>query len=356
MNIIQQLITAAHSAPSADNSQPWHFDWDGTRLTVKYDSERVAGKTFPPESQATLLSIGGSIENICTLLNSYGLEPSVHWPPASGDTCPYYAQISFTQTSAKASALDSDTLKTILNRHTNRFPYQKEPLKHSAQQSIETLSCGNARLLFIEERDQRNGLWELVKSATEIRFQTKEVHEWLGASLRFKKDSVKNSDGLDIDTLGLPPGGSLMLRGISNWNRMKWLNKLGIYKLLAKIDSAPVRQAPAIIAIVGQNNRQGAIEAGRLLVRCWNALNAQGLAVHPYYVVSDQINRLQEGTVPKELTDQAQQIQQKCNGIFQLADSETLYMLLRTGYPKKEKPPRSARLPLEQVFSDHSKA
>ncbi len=84
--------------------------------------------------------------------------------------------------------------------------------------------------------------------------------------------------------------------------------------------------------------------------RVWIYLNEQGIAVHPYYVVSDQINRLHENKVPEELRQQAQRVSAGSKQVFDLQDNETLYMLLRVGYPKK-KAKRSKRLPLKDLFA-----
>ena len=132
---------------------------------------------------------------------------------------------------------------------------------------------------------------------------------------------------------------------------MKQLNRMGIYKLLAQIDSAPIKAAPTIVAIIAPATPQGAIDAGRLLCRAWTYLNTQSIAVHPYYVVADQLARLKDKTVPEKLIGQVQEINQQCTKVLSLKEDETLHMFLRTGYPKRNNPTRSLRLPVETVFT-----
>jgi hypothetical protein len=194
----------------------------------------------------------------------------------------------------------------------------------------------------------------LIKTASEIRFQTKEVHEWLGESLRFTKEDVKKADGLDLRTLALPPGGAIFLKLISSWNRMKMLNRVGMYRLLAQIDAAPIKVAPAIVALIAPATPQGAVDAGRLLCRSWTYLNEQGIAVHPYYVVADQLARLEAGTIPEQLVGKATNLKLDSTEAFATAEGETLHMLMRVGYPKRNNPPTSLRLPVDTVFSDHA--
>ena len=347
MIAIQNLIQAARQAPSADNSQPWHLTWNGERLSISYDAKRVAEKTFVCRSQATLLSIGAAIENIQTQARSLSLNAVIDWI-GEGDT---YAHIRFESTnSPPETGIPSSEI-----RHTNRFAYKSTPLPKAIITGLNALETSSARQQIVEDKQQIKAISGLIRQASEIRFQTEEVHRWLGDSLRFSNDPVKNADGLEIATLGLPPGGSLVLKLIRKWERMRTLNRLGVYKFLASSDAAPVKKAPMIIAIFSNDTEQGVVEAGQLLARSWSYLNVNGIAVHPYYVIPDQLDRLREGKIPSHLTVQARALKADCAHLLTSTNQERLCMLLRVGYPKKLNPPRSSRLPLEQVYSDLSK-
>jgi hypothetical protein len=352
IDTIKLLVQSGLKAPSADNSQPWHFEWDGNVLSVKYDFVRVKGRTFPANSPATLLSLGTVIENILYISESYNISAELSWSPD---------MISEESSGAKISLqpINSVELSTtsinhpIFKRHTNRFAYHKTALPKQMMSEVIQLSEGSAQLLIIDSKPLVRELGQLIKIASEIRFQTKEVHEWLGESLRFTKEDVKKADGLDIRTLALPPGGSMFLKFISNWKRMKVLNHIGVYRLLAKIDAAPVKIAPAIVAIIAPPTPQGAVDAGRLLCKSWTFLNTKGVAIHPYYVIADQLTRLEAGTIPKKLTEKACYLKQQCTQALSLGEGETLHMLLRMGYPKRT-PPQSLRLPEDVIFTDMS--
>jgi hypothetical protein len=136
---------------------------------------------------------------------------------------------------------------------------------------------------------------------------------------------------------------------------MSMLNRIGAHKFMARTDSAPVLTAPAVLAIKGASGRSGAIDAGRLMSRAWIELNRQGVAVHPYYVITDQIERFRANTLPSSLREQVGDIAADCAALCGLQESEKLYMLFRTGYPTRTAP-KSMRLPLEAVFSDESAA
>lgn len=349
---VKQLALAGAQAPSADNSQPWHFNWDGSLFSIRYDFERVMGHTFPANSSATLLSLGATIENIVELSKYFGFTTNVSWDKHS--LSPNHAEASI-----HFQALDNSAPETtngdhpVFHRHTNRFAFHKTAIPAPVVETITSLSENSARLLVINQQKLIHDVAQLVKSASEIRFQIKEVHEWLGKSLRFSPEDVKKADGLDVKTIDLPPGGALFLRFICSWKRMNLLNRIGGYKFLAQMDSAPIKAAPTIIAIIAPPTAQGAVDAGKLMCRAWTYLNTQGIAVHPYYVVADQLARLEEGSLPQRFIKQAQQLKEGCANHLSLNSEETLHMLLRVGYPTRT-PPRSLRLEREVIFRDES--
>ena len=350
-SVITDLVTGGNAAPSADNSQPWHFVWNGEILIIWYDADRVQGLTFPPRCPATLLAMGGVIENISQISITSEIPINLDLLPEDPDLPNCYARISVLEIGDNTRPSGQHPL---FQRHTNRFKYRKTPIPSDIKHNLAALSEGNARIVVIDQRASIKKIATLVLAASKVRFQTQEVHEWLGKSLRFTDDSVKKADGLDVCTLDLPPGGRQFLRFISDWNRLQFLNKLGTYNLLALIDSQPVMHAPAIVSVIAPSDSRSSLDAGRLLTRAWTHLNSLGIAVHPYYVVSDQMNRLSENLVPAKLNGQVEDLKNGCEKLFNLEAGETLHMLLRIGYPGRT-PPRSLRLPLERVFTDLTK-
>ena len=345
----QLLAQAGHAAPSADNSQPERFAWDGQRLQIHYDTPRVVGKTFAPGSPATLLSVGAALENMQRIDQHFKLGMTVTVAAPDAPIGSPYATIH----AAHAAPSEASTADLpLFNRHTNRFPYAKaKSIPDEVKQGLQQLDERSARLQLAEAREAVASIAQLARQAAEVRFQTQEIHELLAGSLRYTEAQVDTGDGMDVRTLHLPPGGAAFLRFTSDWQRMRMLNKVGAYKFMASVDSKLLAQSPLILAVSGEESNEGAINAGRLLCRAWSQLNAQGIAVHPYYVVADQIARLREGTVPDELVPLADDCLEQTNRLLELGSDETLYMLLRVGYPTREAP-RSRRLPLQQIFTD----
>ena len=348
---IRELAKIAHSAPSADNSQPWKLIWNGDCLSVSYDTGRVIGKTFPPHSPATLLSIGSVVEILVSVATDWGMGPKLelceNLPTPSGT----YATIKFDTIEANNS--QSERRHPTLLRHTNRLSYHSQPIPDDLSPDIESQRENHARTVIIRDNMIIRRIASVVRRASEVRFQTQEIHEWLGRSLRFSDSSAKKGDGMDVATLGLPPGGKLFLRLISQWSRMRILNKFGIYKVVAGIDSAPVASAPALVAIIGSADPRGTFDSGRLMTRSWINLNRQGLSVHPYYVIADQLSRKRNNGIPSNLNALADDISKQSTDLFGLRGDETLHMLFRVGYTKN-KPRMALRLALDSVYKDTS--
>ena len=343
------VLQAAHQAPSADNSQPWRLDWHDQTLSVSYDTARVGHKTFPADSPATLLTMGAVLENINQAANAAGWLLTWQIPSALDPDQPVYFQALAGQANEKTEA--STDMLPLFKRHTNRLPYRSQALPEALLNVLKNLTVASARVVVIDQPSTIRQVARLVRLMSEIRFRTREVHEWLAKSLRFDGPSAAAGDGLDVDTLDLPPGGTAVLRLMSAWRRMEILNWFGAYKILSFIDSRPIRYAPALIAIVSPSGFQDLLAAGQLMERIWITLNAQGVAVQPDYVLADQLHRRQAGVIPPGLEKQADAAFDEARHLFQFGQGETLQMLLRIGYPKKA-PVLSKRLPLEAVCSE----
>lgn len=342
------LSQAAQHTPSPDNSQPWHLDWEGDILTVSYDTSRVADKTFVADSHAIFLTMGALLENVIQAAKALNVGLTWSFPNKFDINQPIYFQATLDQTNSLIASKIDDI--PLFKRHTNRLPFQNKSLPSDFVSQLKNLTESSAKILVFENKKDIQQIAKQIRSASEVRFQTQEIHEWLAKSFRFDtKKADEYGEGLDVATIDLPLGGKLFLRLISNWKRMNWLNKIGTYKTMAFIDSQPVSQAPAIIAIAGSCNEfRDILAAGQLMNRAWMMLNANGIAVHPYYVITDQLQRKRANVVPSHLVKQINSVSEDIQKLFKLGNEETVHILFRVGYPKKT-PVKSKRLPLKSL-------
>ncbi len=289
--------------------------------------------------------MGAVIENVVQAAEAANLSTFAWQYTTSPSGDGLHIRIEFDPQTLLANGL---TDHPLFGRHTNRGAYRSQPIGNNVFSAIEPMVEGTARILALTKTPLVKKAAKLIGKASEARFQTREIHEWLGHSLRFTQEDACRGDGLDVATLNLPPGGSLMLRATKDWNTMARLNVIGAYKLFALVEAMAVSKAPALLAIIGPGGQEGCFTAGRLIQRAWIYLNSQGVAVHPYYVLPDQMERLTSGLVPDKLRRSVQELADQAKGMFSLAKDERLHMMLRIGLPRA-KAVRSRRLPLTSV-------
>ncbi|WP_255372382.1 nitroreductase family protein [Duganella sp. CF517] len=342
--VIECLLEAARWAASADNMQPWRFRWDGATLRLLFIDDGKEG-AFGIDSPATLLAFGGVIENVTRMAEATGcqLYEAVIFPAGDDKNCVFRCRID----AAAPGAPRADwRTHPLFSRHTNRLPYADRALPDELVGELAALAQGEARCRLLVDAPSVQRWAGLVREGSSLRFRNRLAHIALDASLRMTEAEAARGDGLDVATFFLPPGAKSMLSYTRSWPRMAMLNRIGLYKLFASIEADLVRKGPGLVLVTGAAGRQGALDAGQLLVRAWTRLNQAGLAVQPYYVVPDQIFRLKDGTVPEEARAEALALERASQAA--LPAGATLYMVLRVGYPKKPAV-RSRRLTLSEV-------
>ena len=224
-----QLCEVAHNAPSADNSQSWRFIISSNKITITYDTHRVLNKTFAADNIATLLSMGSAIEAIVQTCIEHNISYTLDTTLKLSNNFTSYACFSFDQEVSEKFTLKKDSF--LQHRHTNRFAYKTQQAeKNIIDALIATLNASSTTISWFDDKTSINEISSLIQSASEIRFQTPEVHEWLMQSLRFGKRE-RHEDGLHVSTLDLPPLGSMFMKFIAPWQRTQTLNKLGMYKI-----------------------------------------------------------------------------------------------------------------------------
>jgi len=344
--IAQFLIAAGQAAPSADNSQPWCFSWQDGELALYYCPDDAAAKVFGADRHCERLTMGAVVENIIQAANSAGLNADWNLTPDG----PQYIRAAIDPFAPVTDALRHHP---VFNRHTNRLAYRSEPVPDQVLTNLSSLTEADCRLLIITDAQRIAEVAHLVELASRLRFRTREIHEWFGGVLRFSADEIATGTGLDVATIDLPPGGRLLLRLIQDWQWLSLLNRLGFYKLLAKIESVKATNAAAIVAIVGPRSAAAEFAAGRLMERAWILLNSNEIAVQPFYVVTDLLRRLEANRTPPELVNEARVLRHRLSSF--LPDDNNVHMFLRAGLPMTE-PIRSRRLPLEAACATSTPA
>lgn len=331
-----ELLRLATLAPSADNSQPWAFTLEGDELVGRYGHPSNFKDPFGPAGHASLLAAGTLHENL-HLLSAGQVE--THLTPDDALT-PWTLRIA----PASIGEPTAEVRRGIEARHTDRHPFARRPLAALAELHFGCLPDPGIRFVTCTDAGRIQAVADALQLCSRARFNQPELHEWLFTSLRWNDEDILGGDGLDIHTLHLPPGGKLFMNWIRPWSRMEMLNRIGVDKIMAIADTAMVRQAPCVIALCGDSTPRTIWNAGRSLQRLWITLNGNGLAVHPYYAITDLGNRRRAGHLKPGWDAIVKRGEDLSAEALDLSPGERVHMLLRVGFPGTE-PVRSKRRP-----------
>jgi hypothetical protein len=335
--IIRYLATAGQAAPSADNSQPWIFMLNDKEIQLFIDLKKIKPSCFDINHPAILLAIGAVIENILQAARWINIKIDYDYCLCreTGKCAIFYIPDAYIPLPENART------HPLFMRCTNRLTFVKKALPKGIANEILNFSNSTCKVLLYQNSDQLYQWSELSRNASEIRFQTPDIHEWFGQSLKFTRSEVDSNEGLDVNTLGLPLIGIYFLWITKTWKRMKFLNKFGAYKTIAKMDSAIIQNSSALIGLVAPLDARSAIETGQLMERIWIKLNELGLSVQPNFVIPDQLYRLKEQKIAPPLVQQLAEVENKLQSEWNIKDG-FLYILLRIGYCETQ-PIRSMR-------------
>ena len=90
----REMVQAALLAPSAENTQPWKFIFDGRCLTICLDTTRQLSSDI--DRMLDLTSLGACTENAVIGAREAGYEPTVElvteptMPPQDDTACPWF--------------------------------------------------------------------------------------------------------------------------------------------------------------------------------------------------------------------------------------------------------------------------
>jgi hypothetical protein len=193
------LLTAATSAPSFHNSQPWSFDLHDDRLRIYADPSRQLTRA-DPSGRSLLISCGAALFNLRVAAEHLGFHPRVRLlPDADDQTLVASVQLGSRQRHLGGLA---KYYPAIAVRRTNRLPFHDRSIPHSALAGIgEAARSENAMLRIYDDPDEVARIVELLHEADRAEAQDPAVRAerqgWIGGPHR--------SDGIPVRSLGPRP-------------------------------------------------------------------------------------------------------------------------------------------------------
>jgi len=202
---MQFLLRYAILAPSGHNAQPWSFRITAEGVQVFADTSRRL-MIVDRNDRELLMSIGAAITNFRVAAAHFGFETTAVYETRCIESLPV-ATVLVRETCGPDPALAS-LFPAIRNRHTNRKPFDEQPLDPVALQAIcDVIDTSSDTLRLILPRDKER-VAECVESAERTLIARPayraELAEWVGK---------ERNDGLLPDALNMPP----LLADLAPW-------------------------------------------------------------------------------------------------------------------------------------------
>jgi len=275
------LLRYAILAPSGRNTQPWSFRIveEGVEVSADYSRRLLI---VDHDDHELMMSVGAAITNFRAAAAHFGFETSVLYERREAEGSPV-ALIAVRETCAPDCALAS-LFQAIPKRHTNRAPFDGEPVDPEALQEIcDVIEAFPDTFRLILPRD-RELIAEWIESAERAQMARPAYREELAGWIH----PAGASDGLTGEDFGLPRAlsgaGSWLMR---NFDGGAWHGRR---------DRRLAESASVLLVVTAENDRVSLVKAGEALERLLLTIAAMGLQysfLNPAVAVEELRDRLQ---------------------------------------------------------------
>jgi len=329
-----QLIQAAIHAPSADNSQPFQFQWQNDNTLALFIDEKRSGKASDNRFILSDIALGAVIENIIICAHSLPLATKIDYLPNENEEKFLVAIIYFLP--SEIPAPKDNLIDAIPKRCTDRrFPF-KGPIK---TQNIALLTNAakqhDCNLLSFTSKKSIKRVLPVIQQAESIRFKSKTLHQELFSTVHFNNE--QSEEGMPISVLAIEKPAQPFFKQMKKWSVMNFVNKIGGAAMLGfRSVRIPILFSPALVLItMKEKDRLSVIKAGRAIQRVWLEANQLGLSVQPY--AAPGIFSLGYIACEDEFKSQLASVTEKMHTIVNsnnLSENNYGLMFLRIGYNK----------------------
>ncbi|MEJ2691810.1 MAG: hypothetical protein P8166_01855 [Candidatus Thiodiazotropha sp.] len=289
---LAQIMTAAISAPSGGNMQPWLIKRRGDNITLSINHER-SHNLLDVDGAAAIFSLGMLAENLLIKSSSLGylqtLEFSTDDKYQKGNLV---VTVSYKGTSEEAET-DSDLSRAIGRRCTNRRLHAGEPIAEPIIQSLgEHFTDSGIQLAFVDKATSKRDLLEALATNDVLRLRHRGSLSQLLRELRWSKQEVQSTrDGIDLKTLEISKAGEQFLRLL---HRMPRLVSLLPEVFLKRFTRPPILGSShlGLVSLESTYSDHAMFQAGRHTQRLWLKSTVENIAFQPYTVLTFNLLRV----------------------------------------------------------------
>jgi len=281
---IEKIVYYGTLAPSADNCQPWQFNWDGNTLYLLKVPER-SNFFYDIKQESILITFGAVIENIKIAASYFGLIPKITILP-KGLSSNIVATINFYKDDICVDPLFSG----LAERHTNRNPFYSKEIQDKLLKDIlnEVNTYLNTyygvEIHILKKEKEKQIFKDIIYKSDIVLFEEYRLYDCLFKWIRFEKSVIEPSEGMSLNVLGLNSIQKILFPLLAHWPVVSFLNRFGLSKLIARNSLNLLSNTPAYILLTTKNNRSiDYLFGGMAMERFWIAANNVGLSIQPMF-------------------------------------------------------------------------
>lgn len=254
-------------APSAYNTQPWHFKIADNTVSI-YIDRRFALPVIDPDDREMIMACSAAMFNLRLAIRYFGYTETTEIMPDPSDN-DLLARIRMSEGEAKQDH-DDGLFKSIPRRHTNRGAFSDKEIPEDVLRALKSSASSEGSWLHICNEHERRAVINLVREADHIQMGDKHFRRELASWT----DIRRNRSGDGMPEIGLTyqdimenfkPSVARRFEGEGN----------------GAANDEELQEGSPVIAILGTmaGGALQRIHAGQALMRILLEAETQGLAV-----------------------------------------------------------------------------
>ena len=252
------LLNYAILAPSSHNTQPWKFNVSGNDIEVFSDKTRWL-TVADADQREFYISIGCALENLLIAAGHFGYVSEVQYFPEHNRT-DLVAMVRLIP-DGKLENEGSGLFQAILERHTNRQPYENRTIPDSDLRLLNNTTEKGFRLYVVSDPKIKSKFRDLELRADQIQYDNIEYKSELGYWLG---QGVMGPTGIQAKIAQF----EVLFLDVGKDQTRKDSDLLNNTTELGFITSS-------------ENDRTSQVKAGQLLEKVWLTATASNLQIQP---------------------------------------------------------------------------
>jgi hypothetical protein len=257
------LLQYAVLAPSGHNTQPWAFRLtpDGVEVFADYSKRLLV---IDPQDRELLMSVGAAITNFRVAAAHFGFETTVMYEERPEESL-CVATIAARETSGPDAAL-SHLFSAICQRHTNRQPFERQPIKPETLSTILDVMDEYPLFLYLVIPREKLQAIDLIAAGDRKQMAGEafrgELADWICTD-------ETASQGIPAESLGIPS----LVASTASWA----IRRFDLGAITAPRSRTLAVTAQLLLVLASENDRISLLRAGEVLERLLLTLTLEGL-------------------------------------------------------------------------------